>query len=207
MDKESDLREDIERSFDWIELTPVMLYFQSSILDLEALLDVDTATGCSEKYWALLHAHTITILETYLSDSFIGFVNEFDSIKGKLINETTFFTDKKKKYTVREIYQFDDFITETVDDFLNSLVWHKIGTVQGLYRDVLGVNFPDELVFLHEAIDTRHDIVHRNGQNKAGEELHLLKIDVAKLMKSVEDLVIDINEQLRDKVRLLRSKA
>jgi hypothetical protein len=60
------------------------------------------------------------------------------------------------------------------------------------------VKFPDELGDIYRAILKRHDIVHRNGKNKDGEEILLQKGDVSALIEKVEQLAQAIDVQLAE---------
>jgi len=65
-----------------------------------------------------------------------------------------------------------------------------------MYKNVLGINFPEDTSNLHKAVAIRHDIVHRNGRTKSGSVHQLNKIQLLNLISDVKDFVSYINRQL-----------
>jgi hypothetical protein len=84
-----------------------------------------------------------------------------------------------------------------VGDYLqNEVVYHNTWIVEKIYKNVLGVRFPEELGDLPKIIRTRHDIVHRNGKTTSGEVINLSADDVKNTIKIVSSFVSYIEKQL-----------
>jgi len=75
------------------------------------------------------------------------------------------------------------------------MLWHRLNEVGRLYRNTLGVQFPQDMKELLEAVQIRHDFVHRNGRTAEGKELSLTVEQVKELIKIVEKLVEEIELQ------------
>jgi hypothetical protein len=72
---------------------------------------------------------------------------------------------------------------------LSELVWHRLDKVSPMFRDTLDVEFPTDVKELYGAIVIRHDLVHRNGKTKEGEDHVLSQKVIEDLITSVENFV------------------
>ena len=62
-----------------------------------------------------------------------------------------------------------------------------------MYRDVLGVKFPDDSGAVHAAVVIRHDIVHRGGKTKSGRPHNFRESDIEKLYAAIEAFVTAVD--------------
>ncbi|WP_135622637.1 hypothetical protein [Solemya pervernicosa gill symbiont] len=65
--------------------------------------------------------------------------------------------------------------------YLNDLIFHNMGKVKPMYRDVFGIDF-GEIGWLFEAIVCRHHCVHRAGYDKDGKKVTISKQSLETLM-------------------------
>lgn len=182
------LLEDIAR------ITTYYHNFTDAILNVEALLKTEVpgpVTGCFHR---LLYVNVITALETYLSDAFISIVINHPEFKRKFIETTPEF--RAEKISLADVYKAAEQAERRAKTYLADVVWHHLERVKPMYRDTLGVEFPENLGALFRAILTRHDIVHRNGKTKDGQEIVVTGEDVRQLIADVEALVMYIDERL-----------
>ena len=71
---------------------------------------------------------------------------------------------------------------------LNNIIYHKIELVKKLYKDNIGIDIqPDDIII--DAINIRHDIVHRNGKDKEGNPCDITKTMVEELSTHVKDYI------------------
>jgi hypothetical protein len=84
-----------------------------------------------------------------------------------------------------------------VGDYLFNIVWHNLGKVRCMYRDVLDLNFPDDSSHVHSAVIVRHDIVHRSGKSKKGRIHYFRDGDIERLLVAIEAFVNEIETQLQ----------
>ena len=181
---------------DIAQITEFYNNFSSAILDIENLLEatIDPPYLCC--FSRLLFVNVITALETYLSDAFINSVVPSEDLMRRFIESTPEF--KSEKIPLAEVYKAVDEINKRAKSYLADVVWHNLGRVKPMYRDVLGIDFEPDLGDLNRAIMKRHDIVHRNGKTISGEEIWITKQDVTTLIEKVESFVRDIDRKLRE---------
>lgn len=141
----------------------------------------------------MVFVQVITILETFLSDTFIHKVVPDATLLRKLVESENSF--KMQQVPVSSVFAVREGIGERVKVYLTGIVWHNLTKVSKLYKRVLNVQF-SELDKIVEAIDLRHDCVHRNGKTKDGEPVNVTKDTVFELIKEVLSLVQAIDTQL-----------
>ncbi len=64
-----------------------------------------------------------------------------------------------------------------------------------MFKNVLGIEFPDDISTLFKAILIRHDLVHRSGRTKDGASHVITKKEISELIKTAEDFVKHIESQ------------
>jgi hypothetical protein len=142
----------------------------------------------------MLYASVITILETYLSDAFYELVIESDEMVNKLfLNAQELMT---KKYSVNEVIEWSTNKNNLATEYMQKIVWHNLPRVANLYKCVLNVNIPLDNERIHEAISTRHDLVHRNGKTKSGGNHRITKASITQLVNEINGFVEEIDKQI-----------
>jgi hypothetical protein len=169
--------------------------FQESISDITEMLSTPFDSSVAHCFYRLLYANVITALETYLSDAFINSVLQTPQLLRRFIEATPEF--QKEKVSVSDIFKEFEAIETRARRYIGEVRWHNLARVKPMYRDTLGIEFPTELDKLFNAILTRHDIVHRNGKTKDGEERVITIDGVRRLVTDVESFVDRIDSQLR----------
>ena len=134
--------------------------------DIRALLAIEVHDSVRTTFCGMVFVNLITAMETYLSDTFIGLVPRSERFMRKFVATTPEFMDRR--FSLSDIYNSLDGISETTEKYLESVVWHRLGVVQNMYRDTLGVSFPENLGDIFRAVEVRHALVHRNGKIKGG---------------------------------------
>jgi hypothetical protein len=169
--------------------------FISAIQTIEKLLETEvdvSVTGC---FYRLLFVNVITALETYLSDAFINTVVHDPALMRRFIETTPEF--KNENIALSDVFAALEKIEQRAKSHLVDVVWHNLGRVKPMYRDTLGIDFPKDIGPVFRAIVKRHDIVHRNGKTKAGEDIAISRQDVIDLISAVQALTHDVDAQLR----------
>jgi hypothetical protein len=75
------------------------------------------------------------------------------------------------------------------------LVWHNIGKVKPMYAQVLEVDFGD-VGAIAAAVQTRHDIVHRNGRTKDGAPIEVTSGQISALLVQITELAARVEIKL-----------
>lgn len=140
-----------------------------------------------------LYASTIGTLETYLSDAFI---NTVLSNEGNLkVFFKTFKSFEKQNIAMSAIYEFHEKADSIAKKIMLDVIYHNLPKVSKMYKDTLGIIFP-QFGEIYKSVLIRHDLVHRNGKTKEGDEVLINKEAVTELIGNVRLFVCDIDEQL-----------
>jgi hypothetical protein len=168
--------------------------FSGAILDIERLLKSKVEDSVSRRFLRLLYVNVVTALETYLSDAFISTVVNALLLMRRFIETTPEF--KAEKVSLADVFKAAEGVERTARAYLIDVVWHHIERVRPMYHATLNVDFPDDLSAIYRAVLTRHDIVHRNGKTKDGNEIIVTPKDISKLIEAVKAFVEHIEGQL-----------
>jgi hypothetical protein len=168
--------------------------FAGAILDIEKLLKTEVDSSVSTVFYRMLFVNAITALETYLSDALINTVVNVPKIMRRFIEASPEF--RSEKIALSEVFSAVEKIEQKARSYLIDVVWHHLDRVKSMYRDTLGIAFPEEMGTLFKAILVRHDIVHRNGKTKSGEELIVTRAQITDLLRQIEEFVQYIDQQV-----------
>src|SRR6266568_5072301 len=167
--------------------------FLENLEKIKALLGTDVDAGLRQSLLRLLFVNIITALETFLSDAFINTVLGSPSLIRKFVETNPDFA--KQKFSLNDIFNQVDTINDEVKKYLLSQIWHNIEKIKPMYESALEIKFTEDLKDIFIAIIIRHDIVHRNGKTKNGDEMVLTDEDLNDLMEKVRIVVDHIDNQ------------
>lgn len=189
--KEEEIDEYIERAQQEVFLNN----FKTSIGEVRILMATAASLPSNEKavLHRLLFANVIASLEIYLYDALINKVFSSDDLKRHFVEN--FHDFKEKKVALSDIYRRVDNIDGEIRSSLKDIIYHNLDRVGKIYKGVFNVDF-GEIKHLLKYISTRHDIVHRNGQDKDGNTVNITEQDLDKLISDVESFTENVNEGL-----------
>jgi hypothetical protein len=164
-----------------------------ALAKIHSLLAVQVSSELELPMYRLLYVNAIACLEAYLCDTFMNRVLSDDELKQRLVETSHDF--KQEKIPIATIYKHFAGLNDRLREYLFSTLWHNLPRAKGFYKSVLEMDFP-EILGLAQAVEKRHDIVHRNGKTKDGEEVFLNKADVENLIREVEVFIGAIEERL-----------
>lgn len=149
----------------------------------------------------MCYSSIITAVEAYLSDIMKRAVQE-DSVRRRFVERYKPF-QKDTKLDLSSLFITLDKIDRLIADALDSILYHDLEKVRGIFKDVLLVSFPEkDRAFLNRAVQLRHDIVHRNGRNTTGKEVSVGHQDVGQLDMVVREFIASVDGQILDGLRL-----
>jgi HAMP domain-containing protein len=140
-----------------------------------------------------LYAAVISCMEAYLSATLMNQISK--SKKYKIAFVQTFEPFKNTKFCLSEIYDKYSNIDKLIKDELSQLIYHRLPQIKPIYQKTLNVNLGD-ISRLMKAVVIRHDIVHRNGQNKDKVAISISKQEVIDLAAEVSALIQSVERQL-----------
>jgi hypothetical protein len=167
--------------------------FQSSILNIKQLLKTPVEKSSEQCFRRVLYVNVITAIETYLSDFFISSISSDPLLLRRLVETSPDF--KAEKISTSELFKALEQIEQRVRTYLMDVVWHHLTRIKPMFRDALGVEFPTDMSGLFKAVLVRHDIVHRNGRTKEGQEHVFGDKDVIDLIDIAESFVMEIENR------------
>jgi hypothetical protein len=142
----------------------------------------------------MIHAYCISILEAFLSEEFnYQILSNEVYLHGLFENDKSDF--KKEKIIFSDIFIKMREIKKIAHNYLSRIIWHNLNKISYLYKNVLGIEFPNDIGFLYKEINKRHDIVHRCGKNKEGATIRISKEDIVKLIAEIKRLVNYLNSK------------
>ncbi|MEI4983852.1 HEPN/Toprim-associated domain-containing protein [Aeromonas caviae] len=168
--------------------------FENSLIELNDI-KLDESTPVLQR---MIFSSVITTMEAYLSDTLKKNVLNRDAIKKKFVKNSESLK-RSRNISLNDIYEALDTLDERIIDEIDSISYHNVDVVTGLYKNVLLCSFPeDKIAQLKTNVEIRHDIVHRNGHKKDGSIIHIVKEDVENLITLVSDVVSHIDKQILD---------
>jgi hypothetical protein len=149
----------------------------------------------SEHILQLNFAYIISCMETYLSTAMWGTLKEYPK---NYHNLAKCINNSAKISTI-----FNKGIPEFIQQELQNLQYHNLAQVKIYYKYSFDINFKSDLSYLLEAINKRHDIIHRCGTSKKNIKLTLAFEDLARLKKNIINFISDIDVQLDNNFKSL----
>ena len=178
------------------ELPKHLQTFNNSITNVTALLGVEVPPAQQRHFRGMLYVSVIMAMEAYLLDNFLSCLNSDNTAFRKYIETTDHF--RKQKIPLSELFKESEGIDKRGRAHLTKLLWHRLSEVGKLYRNTLGVHFPEDMKDLLAAVQIRHDFVHRNGRTPEGKEIVLAPEQITELTKFVRNLINGIESQQKD---------
>lgn len=169
--------------------------FQKEVSNLEKLNNISLESPDLESVLKRqLYISAIGTLETFLSETFVNLTDERPEYFKNFIE--TFPDFSKRKFPLSEIYSHYENLKTTARKEMLKVIYHNLDVVQNMYTATFDINFP-EIAELSKLIATRHDLVHRNGKTKEGEEVKLDKESITELLKKTSTFVESISVELK----------
>lgn len=168
------------------DLTPEKL---SYVLD-----EIDTLSTSTKEYlYRQLYAGAITSMEAFLSSTLLKAVLNTQESKRKFVEK--YLPYREEQISFSNIFEQMDKIDTTIQETLRGLMYHNLGKIKPIYKDVLDVDL-GEIGDIMKAVQIRHDIVHRSGKDKDGNVHRIEKEDVIKIVEAVSSLISRVNMSL-----------
>jgi hypothetical protein len=167
--------------------------FSSKLADFDALRAINPGANLQPGMRQLLYSSLITALEAYLAETLSFWTTDDKNAFRNLVEHSKEFRDRK--LAVSEIFKRQEALKDEVDRYLQSLIWHRLDAVGPLFDAALGVKFPD-IGPLMKRILVRHDIVHRGGKTKDGQQVHVTEADLDGLRTEISDFVRAIEQHI-----------
>lgn len=179
--------------------------YKCSINQIKELLQMEINDPDLQEYFhRMIYANVITSMEAYLSKTFISIVLNDDTMFWRFVNR---FDWGKEKVYIEDIKSVYDNMTMKVQTKLTEVLYHNLPKVRAMYQKILEIDIlqkDEDLTFLSQSVDVRHDLVHRNGRKTGhfeADEFHNITIDMINtLIDHVDRLIDEIEKQINEPV-------
>lgn len=172
-------------------------YYQNFIHEIEDLQELNDMEVPSEKMNLILKRQIfigiVSTMEVFFSETLINLVNKNDKYFKNFVTGHPDF--QKKKIALKDIIEEYENLSNTVAKTMLESVYHNMGRVKNTFEKTFNIKFPD-IEEVSRIVNTRHDLVHRNGKTKKGEVIVIDRSEVSDVIKKVSDFVEIIAKSL-----------
>lgn len=149
----------------------------------------------------LVFGAAIAALESFLWETAHYWVENDDEVLRSIVTKLPLFRDEELK--LGDIFDRHKGLRDHVKGYLQNLVWHRWDKVAPLYKLGIGIAKLPSFKPLEDAMEKRHDIVHRSGHNKDGEPVAVVADEIEDLCQAIVRFAKEIDDQLAERGRLV----
>lgn len=135
----------------------------------------------------------IASMETYLSDAFINTTLKSKECTKKFVS--TFREFKDRSFSLNELYDYHEKIETICKQAMLDVIYHNLPKIKGMYKDTLGIDIGN-IGTPYKAVLIRHDLVHRNGKTKDGNEVIIDKISIDNLINDIRTFIEQVDKKI-----------
>lgn len=145
----------------------------------------------------MIFAETISSMEAYLGDTLMAVALSFPRAMQRLAIK-----DKElsaEKVPLHMILANPNIVKDKIRTYLKGLLYHNLPKIEVIFKIALEVDiFPDETLKaqLLGYVKLRHDVVHRNGKDKDGNEHEFTAAWVMEAMESVRTFIQNVESSV-----------
>jgi hypothetical protein len=162
--------------------------FMWDIEKIKEILSLVISVETEPMIYKMTHAHTVTLLESFLSNSFIALISNNGQY---LSNIVTAYSNKKnpKNFTLKKMENLANPVKDLVTLSIAEILFHKEDSIKKTYRDIFCKELDYDFKALNKIFKTRHDIMHRNGLSVQGSNSTPTREEVICTIGVVKDFV------------------
>ena len=168
------------------------LLFKETHSDTEKTIEAieELPQKIKDNLYRLLYANIISKMEAFLCDTIVNYVLSCEAHKRRFVQK--YEPLATQKFQMSAIYAKYENLDKIIKGALTSIVYHDIELVKKLYKNVVDIELPYTKA-IEDAIQIRHDIVHRNGKDKDGNIHTVTRVDVEILSDHVKDFIYEVD--------------
>jgi hypothetical protein len=179
----------------WVDYDPPEDPFGICVATLDQMVSLITDKPTHKDDPQLLNrmvlSQAVTALETYLFDTLVRRISSDRSLIVRLLERDKHIN--QEKFTLRAIATNEKLLDDEIKKYLGGVLYHNLERVKFLYDATFGFSIKSDesdWSILLEAIERRHDCVHRNGLSPEGKRLLVFTRDyVVRVIGAVQRLV------------------
>lgn len=168
--------------------------FHKDMLELKEMLGANHGMVANKTYLKMVYAHAVTLLEVYLGDLTKSLILTNNGYLSNTTKNVKPFYDTAFK--LADISLEDDGIKKFVLNKISENLFHDIPKVINVINGVIGKKIEFSIGDVCRVTNVRHDIVHRNGKNRAGEEIDVTLSLVTDALNVIEGFAGNLRQKL-----------
>ena len=153
----------------WLKSNPHTDIYTSSISLLKGILD-EGKEHSSETFFKMQIAYCVTIMESCLGDMIKSIVLSDNRYRNYAVYKIEHL--RNKEINLVYLLEKEDVVGKSVQEYLTGITYHNIPMVEKTYRAILQIEKYKNIntTKINELTTLRHDIVHRNGKTREGND-------------------------------------
>jgi hypothetical protein len=163
------------------------------ISEINGLLGLTGSEQAQKLAERMAFSAAIAALESFLYETMLYWVEADEATVRNIVTSLPEF--KETKINLSDIFSKFDSLKTDIKGHLQNIVWHNWKKVVPLLRVGLKIQTPSFAQF-DSALLKRHDIVHRSGHTKEGEEVIVTKDEITQLCTQITEFAAAINEAI-----------
>lgn len=176
-------------------INEILTIYKRSITELSKLLSFDIPnSNISFTRFKYIYVGVFGAMEAFLCDTCLCYVNRKSEYTKAYLKANECFKDKK--INISDIFENYDKIKEVVNEQIENMLYYKLPIVKDIFRKTFNISFPN-IGNVYEYVQTRHDIVHRNGRTIKGKIILIDKHKIERLITDVNTLVYAIADEFK----------
>lgn len=168
------------------------LLFKETHSDTEKTIEAieELPQEIKDNLYRLLYANIISKMEAFLCDTIVNYVLSCEAHKRRFVQKYEPLANQQ--FQMSAIYAKFENLDKIIKGALTSIVYHDEKLVSKLYKNVADIDLPYTKA-IEDAIQIRHDIVHRNGKDKEGNIHTVTRVDVEILSDHVKEFIYEVD--------------
>lgn len=190
--------DEYDEAFD-VELTAAdqpMKKLYERTFEISGLLGLTGSEQAQKLAERMAFSAAIAALESFLYETMLYWVEADEATVQNVVTGLPEF--KEMKINLGDIFSKLDSLKTDIKGYLQNIVWHNWKKVVPLMRIGLKIQTPSFSQF-DVALLKRHDIVHRSGHTKDGEEVVVTKDEITHLCAEITAFAAAINEAINNR--------
>ncbi len=188
---------EFEEELQWLHDNGTSLIHRNFISNIDELEEFVASLFADESkvmIYKMSYAYAVTLLESFLGDTLKSLVSKSDKLFKNAISKVDDL--KKAKYSLEDLMNNEISVKGLAIMKLSDILFHNIQKVIKTYEAVLGVSIDIEKDEVIEIMKIRHDIVHRNGKTKDGNNIVISEEDIMKMFVSIKIFAEKLQQQI-----------
>lgn len=188
----------LEAEWEWLNRHPHSYFFHEFNNELacaKRLLITGISWELDETLNKLVYAHTVTLMETFISSAVGKLIVEDKGLLLNLVDEYKVLSGMK--VTLKEVLQQPKIVEKRVIATLGDQSFHNVSTISQVLNAMFGEHMRGlDMSEIARICEVRHHIVHRNGKTWDDQPIELSRQEVQKVMQTISDFVENVNERI-----------